>query len=70
MLFQTTPEHESLRARVRSFAEEEIKPIAFLLDQQNAFPDDAIKKLGELGLMGIPYYRHSEAAYLQGGRCS
>lgn len=55
MLFQTTPEHESLRARVRSFAEEEIKPIAFLLDQQNAFPDDAIKKLGELGLMGIPY---------------
>lgn len=55
MLFQTTPEHESLRARVRSFAEEEIKPIAFLLDQQNEFPDDAIKKLGELGLMGIPY---------------
>lgn len=55
MLFQTTAAHEEFRARIRSFAEEEIKPIAFLMDQQNEFPDDAIRKLGELGLMGIPY---------------
>ena len=55
MLFQTTPEHEALRAKIRAFAEEEIKPIAFLLDQQNAFPEDAVRKLGEMGLMGIPY---------------
>lgn len=55
MLFQTTPEHEALRARIRTFAEEEIKPIAFMLDQQNEFPDEAVRKLGELGLMGIPY---------------
>ena len=55
MLFQTTPAHEELRAKIRAFAEEEVKPIAFQLDQENAFPDEAIKKLGELGLMGIPY---------------
>ena len=55
MLFQTTPEHEALRAKIRAFAEEEVKPIAFLLDQQNAFPEDAVRKLGEMGLMGIPY---------------
>ena len=55
MLFQTTPEHEALRAKIRAFAEEEIKPIAFLLDQQNEFPEDAVRKLGEMGLMGIPY---------------
>ena len=55
MLFQTTPAHEELRAKIRAFAEEEVKPIAFQLDQDNAFPDEAIKKLGELGLMGIPY---------------
>lgn len=54
-LFQTTAAHEDFRARIRNFAEEEIKPIAFLMDQQNEFPDDAIRKLGELGLMGIPY---------------
>ena len=55
MLFQTTQAHEELRAKVRAFAEEEIKPIAFMLDQQNEFPDEAIRKLGEMGLMGIPY---------------
>ena len=55
MLFQTTAAHEELRAKIRSFAEEEIKPIAFLLDQQNEFPEDAVRKLGEMGLMGIPY---------------
>ena len=55
MLFQTTQAHEELRAKVRAFAEEEIKPIAFLLDQQNEFPDEAIRKLGEMGLMGIPF---------------
>ncbi|MDE7435043.1 MAG: acyl-CoA dehydrogenase family protein [Lachnospiraceae bacterium] len=55
MLFQTTVEHEQLRAKIRAFAEEEIKPIAFSLDQENRFPDEAVKKLGEMGLMGIPY---------------
>jgi alkylation response protein AidB-like acyl-CoA dehydrogenase/rubredoxin len=55
MLFQTTQAHEKLRAKVRAFAEEEVKPIAFMLDQQNEFPTEAVKKLGTLGLMGIPY---------------
>lgn len=55
MLFQTTAEHEQLRAKIRAFAEEEIKSIAFSLDQENRFPDEAVKKLGEMGLMGIPY---------------
>ena len=55
MLFQTTTEHEALRAKIRAFAEEEIKPIAFSLDQGNQFPEEAVKKLAELGLMGIPY---------------
>ena len=35
MLFQTTPAQEELRAKIRAFAEEEIKPIAFQLDQNN-----------------------------------
>lgn len=55
MLFQTTQKHEELRAKIRAFAEEEIKPIAFLLDQQNEFPEEAVQKLGKLGFMGIPY---------------
>ncbi|MCQ4720657.1 acyl-CoA dehydrogenase family protein, partial [Flavonifractor plautii] len=55
MLFQTTQSHEQLRAKIRAFAEEEVKPIAISLDQANEFPAEAVKKLGELGLMGIPY---------------
>lgn len=55
MLFQTTKEHEELRAKVRAFAEKEIKPVAFSLDQQNKFPEEQIKKFAQMGLMGIPY---------------
>ena len=55
MMYQTTQAHEELRAKVRAFAEAEVKPIAFLLDQENRFPTEAVKKIGELGLMGIPY---------------
>ena len=55
MLFKTTEQHEALRAKVREFAETEIKPIAFMLDQQNEFPTEAIKKFGEMGMMGLPY---------------
>ena len=55
MLFRTTGEHEALRKKVRAFAEEKVKPIAFDLDQKNEFPDDIVKEMGELGFMGIPY---------------
>ena len=55
MLFQTTEKHETLRNKIRAFAEKEVKPIAFSLDQENEFPEDAVKKLAEMGLMGIPY---------------
>lgn len=55
MLFQTTEAHEALRAKIRAFAETEVKPHAFLMDKENQFPAEAVKKLGEMGLMGIPY---------------
>ena len=54
--FNTTAEHEALSCqKFRAFAEEEVKPHAFLMDKENRFPDEAVKKLGEMGLMGIPY---------------
>lgn len=55
MLFTTTKIHEDMRKRVREFAETQIKPIAFQLDQNNEFPSEQIKEFGALGLMGIPY---------------
>lgn len=55
MSFKTTVEHENLRTKIREFAEEEVKPIAFTLDQENKFPSEAIHKLADMGMMGIPY---------------
>ena len=55
MLFQTTQAHEELRAKIRAFAETEVKPNAILMDQESRFPAEAIKKLAQMGLMGIPY---------------
>lgn len=64
MLFKTTQEHEVFRKKIRDFAESEVKPVAFQLDKENEFPNEAIKKLGELGLMGIPYPREYGGAGL------
>ena len=40
---------------MRAFAESEVKPVAFLLDKENRFPDEIVSKMGALGLMGVPY---------------
>lgn len=55
MFFKTTEQHENLRKKIREFAEEEVKPIAFMLDQENKFPSEVINKLADIGMMGIPY---------------
>ena len=55
MFFKTTEQHENLRTKIREFVEEEVKPIAFMLDQESKFPSEAIQKLAEMGIMGIPF---------------
>jgi butyryl-CoA dehydrogenase len=46
-------EHEEYRARVREFAEKEIEPKAKELDETGQFPFDTVKKLGEMGILGM-----------------
>lgn len=55
MYFKTTAQHENLRMKIREFAEEKVKPIAFMLDQENKFPSEVVHELGKMGMMGIPY---------------
>lgn len=53
MDFKLTPEQEMIRDAVREFTEKEIKPVASLFDEEKNFPYKNIKKMAELGLMGM-----------------
>jgi alkylation response protein AidB-like acyl-CoA dehydrogenase len=55
MDFDLSPEHELIRRTVREFAEGEIAPVAEELDRTKSFPYAIVGKLGDLGLMGIPF---------------
>ncbi len=48
-----TEEHEALVQAVRNFAQKEIVPIATEFDETGDFPMETVKKMGEMGLMGI-----------------
>jgi short/branched chain acyl-CoA dehydrogenase len=55
MDFDLSDDHELIRRTVREFAEGEIAPVAEELDRTKSFPYEIVAKLGELGLMGIPF---------------
>jgi alkylation response protein AidB-like acyl-CoA dehydrogenase len=52
-LFPFTEEHEMIRQAARDFAQNEIAPIAAEFDESGEFPHKTIKKMGEMGFMGI-----------------
>jgi short/branched chain acyl-CoA dehydrogenase len=55
MQFDLTEEQQQIRRLVRDFADGEVRPVAEELDREKRFPYEIVAKLGELGLMGIPY---------------
>ncbi len=54
MRFELTDEQKLVQKMVRDFSQAEVAPRAAEIDRTEEFPFQAIKKLGELGLMGIP----------------
>jgi short-chain 2-methylacyl-CoA dehydrogenase len=52
---ELSEDERALRATVREFAEAEIAPHAADWDRTSSFPTEAIRKLGELGVMGLPF---------------
>ena len=55
MDFSFTEEQKMLRSLVKEFTDSEIKPLAPLIDEKEYIPKELIKKLGEVGLMGIAF---------------
>ena len=55
MDFSLTDEQRLIRDTVRDFARNEVAPVAEELDRTKAFPYELVRKMGELGLMGIPF---------------
>lgn len=53
MDFELTEEQRQIRDLAREFAQNEIAPIAAKYDESGEFPRATVKKMGELGLMGI-----------------
>jgi alkylation response protein AidB-like acyl-CoA dehydrogenase len=53
--FDLTDEQRLLRDTVRDFARQEVAPVAEELDRTKSFPYELVAKMGELGLMGIPF---------------
>jgi alkylation response protein AidB-like acyl-CoA dehydrogenase len=55
MLFDVSDDHRLIQETVRDFARNEVAPVAEELDREKRFPYEIVEKLGELGLMGIPF---------------
>ncbi len=53
--FELSSEHEAFRKVVRQFAETEIAPHAASWDRDHHFPEDVVRKMGDLGLFGLPF---------------
>ena len=45
--------HEKFRRRIREFAEAEIEPVSAQIDEDAEFPHENIKKLGQMGILGM-----------------
>ena len=51
--FELSEEQEQLRKEIRGFAAREIAPHVMRWDEASEFPQEAIKQLGQMGLMGV-----------------
>ncbi len=55
MDFDLTEEQKAIQALCRDFAREEVAPRAEEMDRNEEFPYDLVRKMAELGLLGLPF---------------
>jgi alkylation response protein AidB-like acyl-CoA dehydrogenase len=62
MNFDLTDEQKNIQRLARDFAQQEVKPVAEELDRTKSFPYEIVRKLAELGLMGMPFPEEYDGA--------
>lgn len=55
MNFDLNEKQTLMRKLFREFAEKEVKPLAAEIDEEERFPIENVRKMSELGMMGIPF---------------
>ena len=55
MDFNLPEDVKILRKTIRDFVKKEIEPVADRIDKEEWFPDEIIRKAGEIGFLGIPF---------------
>jgi len=53
MNIELSDEQRMIQAMAREFADKEVRPVAAAIDHEARFPHDTVRRMGELGLMGI-----------------
>ena len=53
MDFSLTEDQKMLRTSLRDFARKELDPVAAKIDQTGVYPSEEVKKMADLGLMGL-----------------
>lgn len=54
MNFELTKTEQLFRQMIREFAENEVKPLAAEIDEEERFPVETVEKMAKLGIFGIP----------------
>src|SRR5262245_34718364 len=53
MDFGLTEDQQMVRDMARGFVEREVKPVASRLDREGSYPSELVKRLREMGILGI-----------------
>ena len=69
-IYPLSDEHKMLRDAARDFAKNEIAPVAAEFDESGEFPHKTVKKMGEMGFMGIEVPEDYGGAGMEIGRAS
>jgi butyryl-CoA dehydrogenase len=57
MNFLLTEKHKMMQKLFIEFAKNEVKPLAAMVDEEESFPVETVKKMAECGMFGIPIPR-------------